>query len=202
MKAQKLFDDELMENIRKTIKNLKRGGVTAMGMENLRQVTPTPKATDGAPEGGNLQWQYARRFERVLNAMPEAKKFVTLDSHGDADEVVGTVGQLSGTPKTDKATATLPTLTKASNAIKCAINHAHRIEADNRPLDSGAICHALWNAKAELQTAVEEYAALVAAAKNILAAFPVCHNLSSDQLAARQDLRAALAELRGKAVKP
>lgn len=58
------------KNIRKTIQNLKKKGVTAMGLENLFQITPTPPQNTATDE--NVA-EYPRLFktvaERVANSM-------------------------------------------------------------------------------------------------------------------------------------
>lgn len=62
------FTAELESNIKTTIRRLRAVGTVGMGIENLRQVTPTPRATDGAPMGGNVQWQYAQMFREVCQS--------------------------------------------------------------------------------------------------------------------------------------
>jgi len=70
------FFAELQSSILATIKRLKRGGTVAMSLANLRQVTPTPRATEGAPCGGNLYWQYCNLFQDAVNSLPAARKFL------------------------------------------------------------------------------------------------------------------------------
>ena len=73
-----LFDAELRRNIAKKIQHLRAGGTVAMSLDNLRQVTPTPKTFDGAPVGGNIQWQYAQRFEAIVKSEPAFVRFTTI----------------------------------------------------------------------------------------------------------------------------
>lgn len=75
---QNLFDAELRQNIAKTIKRHRKDGVVKMSLENLRAVTPTPRTTNGAPQGGNLQWQYAQRFQAIVQADPAFTRFTSI----------------------------------------------------------------------------------------------------------------------------
>jgi hypothetical protein len=73
-----LFDQELRRNIAKTIQKLRKEGTVAMSLDNLRQVTPTPLTTNGAPVGGNVPWQYAQRFEAVVKSEAAFVKFTNV----------------------------------------------------------------------------------------------------------------------------
>lgn len=73
-----LFDQELRQNIARAIQRQRKAGAVAMSIENLRQVTPTPKTTNGAPQGGNLPWQYAQRFAAVVASERAFVNFTTL----------------------------------------------------------------------------------------------------------------------------
>ena len=65
---QSEFTTELTTRIRAKIRELRRIGTVAMGLENLLQVTRPPSHTlQGAPVGGNLEWQYAQLFREVCN---------------------------------------------------------------------------------------------------------------------------------------
>lgn len=85
------FKAEMSENIKRTIRTLRRGGVCAMGLDNLRQVTPTPKTEDGALRGVNCAYFYKVMFAEVVNKNPQFKKFTQVDAshwgfctrHGD-----------------------------------------------------------------------------------------------------------------------
>ena len=77
-KRMNVFNEELRRNIARTIKRLRAGGTVAMSLENLRQVTPTPKTHNSAPQGGNLQWQYAQRFEGVVKENAGFVAFTTM----------------------------------------------------------------------------------------------------------------------------
>jgi hypothetical protein len=70
------FEAALEDNIKAKIKQLKKGGTTAMAVKNLLQVTPTPQYTlRGAPSG----WlTYGLLFIEACNRMPDAKKFTTI----------------------------------------------------------------------------------------------------------------------------
>lgn len=60
----------------------------------------------------------------------------------------------------NKAKHSLPHVTMAGNAIKSALELAHRTEADSRPINPAAICHALWDAQAEIVETAAQIAAL------------------------------------------
>jgi hypothetical protein len=63
------FITELRANIRKYIGQAKRDGTVGMSVDNLIQCVKTPKTTNGAPAGVNIQWQYRLIFREVLASM-------------------------------------------------------------------------------------------------------------------------------------
>jgi hypothetical protein len=76
MKTQTPFKAELESNIIKTIRKLKREGITGMGLENLRKVTPSPKMMDGAPLGTNSRYYYAEIFKEVCESNAFICRFI------------------------------------------------------------------------------------------------------------------------------
>lgn len=62
-----IFEQEIETNVKATIRKIKRQGTVGMSLANLRQITPTPKATDGAPQGTNAAYVYAQLFDKVAS---------------------------------------------------------------------------------------------------------------------------------------
>jgi hypothetical protein len=77
MKNEKpnLFRAELEQNILAKIKQLKKEQTTGMSVENLIQVTPTPKATQGAIYGTNAPYYYREMFREIAQANPTIRNF-------------------------------------------------------------------------------------------------------------------------------
>jgi surface antigen len=75
MTKETQFVTELRANIRAYIREVKRCGTVRMSEANLRQCVKTPRATEGAPMGGSVQWQYAQLFRAVCNE-PAFKSFL------------------------------------------------------------------------------------------------------------------------------
>lgn len=84
------FVTELRENIRAFVRECVREGTTAMGIDNLRQCVRTPKATAGAPAGGNVQWQYREIFNRVCSETKDIAVFVLADREKEFQKSVAT----------------------------------------------------------------------------------------------------------------
>jgi surface antigen len=64
------FVAQLKANIRKYVTQAKRDGTVGMSTENLIQCVKTPPhMMEGAPTGGNVQWQYRTLFREVLATM-------------------------------------------------------------------------------------------------------------------------------------
>jgi hypothetical protein len=90
------FTSALLENLRTTIRRLKAEGTVAMGIENLRQVCPTPSSNlKGAPKGTNAQYFYARLFEDVVEENEDVARFI-LPPRKESTEHPGWVGQRGG----------------------------------------------------------------------------------------------------------
>lgn len=70
------FAFQLRRNIKAKIVELVREGTCGMSLENLRQVTPPPRATDGAPRGTNARWQYFKLFEEICAANRDIDAFI------------------------------------------------------------------------------------------------------------------------------
>jgi hypothetical protein len=69
------FERMIGDNIRLTVRVLRRDGITRMSLANLRQMTPSPYANlVGAPRGTNAAYFYAEIFERI--ARTAAKGFI------------------------------------------------------------------------------------------------------------------------------
>lgn len=80
--AESPFREELRRNIAKTIARLKKEGTVSMGINNLIQVTPTPRALDGAPRGySSLETQmiYREMFRDIATSTPAFRRFLLPD---------------------------------------------------------------------------------------------------------------------------
>lgn len=73
-KTESPFVAELKANIRAKITELKRSGTVGMSVANLRQVTRTPRATEGAPVG-NPVGNYIQIFHAAVMEMQPFRGF-------------------------------------------------------------------------------------------------------------------------------
>jgi hypothetical protein len=64
------FVAQLKNQIRKFVATAKQDGTVGMSVENLCQcVRPPSHTVEGAPQGGNVQWQYRTLFRETLASM-------------------------------------------------------------------------------------------------------------------------------------
>ena len=71
------FREALTRQIRKSIHDAKSDGTVKMSVDNLLQVTRPPGNTlEGAPTGGNLEWQYRQLFREVCESNQTIKSFL------------------------------------------------------------------------------------------------------------------------------
>lgn len=70
------FQKELEQNILATIQHLRKRKTINMGLENLRQIVPSPKTFDGAPRGSNMAHTYSEMFRDICKANTRIRKFV------------------------------------------------------------------------------------------------------------------------------
>lgn len=72
------FEQDLETLILRTITTLRKDGTVRMSIDNLRQVTPTPKTLAGAPTGTNASFVYSQMFKRICEENSKIRHFVGL----------------------------------------------------------------------------------------------------------------------------
>jgi hypothetical protein len=79
MNKETTFEAALTESIRETIRDLVAQGTCGMSLNNLYQVTPSPK-DGGALLGTNAAFYYRQTFEKIVKENKDIAAFVIEDT--------------------------------------------------------------------------------------------------------------------------
>jgi hypothetical protein len=78
--SKQVWDDALMRSVLAKLKSFKKEGTVSIGFDCLLAHSSIfPKGITGAPQGGNLKWQYAQRLAAVCRKLPVTFRKMVLD---------------------------------------------------------------------------------------------------------------------------